>query len=47
MKESKNETKDIEEAIYCFDQGLEQKQDDKELLYYLYIGRAKANILIA
>eukprot|EP00347_Sterkiella_histriomuscorum_P012411 403368683 len=46
MKESKNDTVDIEQGIYCFDQALEQKHDDKDLLYYLYIGRAKANILI-
>lgn len=46
MKESKNDTKDIEEALYCFDQAIEQKPTDKDLLYYLLIGRAKANILI-
>ncbi len=33
MKESKNENKDIEEAIYCFDQALEALPTDKELLY--------------
>lgn len=47
MKESKNDQNAIDQAIYCFDQALEQKgHDDAELLYSLYIGRAKANILI-
>jgi len=46
LKESKNDSKDVEEALYCFDQALEQNSADRDLLYYVYIGRAKANILI-
>jgi tetratricopeptide (TPR) repeat protein len=48
LKESKNSEQDIEQAIYCFDEGLEYKKDikDQGLLYQLYMGRAKTNILI-
>lgn len=49
MKESKNNAKDIEEALYCFDQGLDQVLEDpkkEDLRYYLFLGRAKSNILI-
>ena len=46
LKESKNDSKDIEEALYCFDQALEQKPTDQDLLYSVLIGRAKANLLI-
>ncbi len=33
--------------MFCFDQAIEAKATDKELLYYIYIGRAKANMLSA
>jgi hypothetical protein len=49
LKETKNQTVDIEQAIYCFDEGLEYKSkiEDKKILFQLLIGRAKTNILIA
>jgi hypothetical protein len=49
LKESKNQTIDIEQAIYCFDEGLEYRKDikDKNILYQMLMGRAKTNILIA
>jgi tetratricopeptide (TPR) repeat protein len=49
LKESKNQTTDIEQAIYCFDEGIEYRKDikDKNILYQLLMGRAKTNILIA
>ena len=46
MKEAKNNNKEIEEAIYCFDQAIDAKAIDQGILYEIYIGRAKANILI-
>ena len=49
LKESKDSQKDIEQALYCFDEGLEYQKDikDKGLVYQLYMGRAKTNILIS
>ena len=45
MKTSKNEEKDFQEALYCFDQALEQNTNDVENEFELYLGRAKLNIL--
>ena len=49
MKESKKDQHDIEQALYCFDEGLDQKDQctNKDTVYQLYMGRAKTNILIA
>ena len=47
LKRSKNEEKDFQEALYCFDQAIEQKCGDAKLEYDLYLGRAKLNILRA
>ena len=33
--------------MFCFDQGIDAKCSDKNLLYELYLGRAKTNTLIA
>jgi hypothetical protein len=30
LKESKDQTTDIEQAIYCFDEGLEYRKDIKD-----------------
>lgn len=47
LKQSKKEEKDIQEALYCFDQGIEQKCGDKKIEFELFMGRAKLNLLIA
>lgn len=54
LKESKNNERDIEQALYCFDEGLDQLNRPKEegtlsadTQYQLHMGRAKSNILIA
>lgn len=47
LKKSKNEEKDFQESLYCFDQALEAKCGDPKLEYDLYLGRAKLNILRA
>ena len=47
LKKSKNQEKDFQESLYCFDQALEQNTGDRENEYELYVGRAKLNILRA
>lgn len=47
LKEAKNDTKEIEEALYCFDQAIDAQATDKDLLHEIYLGRAKTNLLIA
>ena len=47
LKTSTNEEKDIQESLYCFEQGLEAKCTDDKLNFDLYMGRAKLNILRA
>jgi hypothetical protein len=48
VKESKNQQKDIEQALYCFDEGIDQKEcKSQDIRFNLYMGRAKTNILIA
>ena len=43
--ESKNNEKDFQEALYCFEQALEQKCEDKAIQFELYVGKAKLNML--
>ena len=47
LNKSKNEEKDFQEALYCFDSALEIEPEvgDPDLEYDLYLGRAKLNIL--
>ena len=45
LKKSKNEEKDFQESLYCFDQALEQKTGNKNEEFELLVGRAKLNIL--
>ena len=45
LKRSKNEEKDFQESLYCFEQALEQNTGDPDNEYELYLGRAKLNIL--
>ena len=45
LKKSVNNEKDFQEALYCFDQALEQVTGDKDNEFELYLGRAKLNIL--
>lgn len=49
LKETKNQQADIEQALYCFDEGLAYKKDitDQDLTHKLLMGRAKTNMLIA
>lgn len=49
LKDSKNQQQDIEQALYCFDEGLDHAKEakNKDTIYQLYMGRAKTNILIA
>jgi len=47
LKKSKNEEKDFQEALYCFEQALDAKCGDAAIEFDLYIGRAKANTLRA
>ena len=45
LHKSKNEEKDFQEGLYCFDNGIDAKCGDKDLEYELYMGRAKLNML--
>ena len=45
LKTSTNNEKDFQEALYCFDQALEQQTGDVDNEFELYLGRAKLNIL--
>ena len=47
LKTSKNQEKDFQEALYSFDQALEQETGDVENEFELYLGRAKCNMLRA
>lgn len=47
LKQSKKEEKDIQESLYCFDQGIDQKCGDKKIEFELFMGRAKLNLLRA
>ena len=47
LKQSKNEEKDFQEALHCFDEALDQKCSNKELEFQIYTGRAKLNMLRA
>mmetsp|Transcript_24414 Transcript_24414/g.33325 ORF Transcript_24414/g.33325 Transcript_24414/m.33325 type:complete len:216 (+) Transcript_24414:299-946(+) len=46
MKMAKADAKEVEEAIYCFDTGLEQKCGNPKIEFDLLLGRAKANLLV-
>lgn len=45
MKKSENTEKDFQEALYCFEQALEQKCGDPAIEFELYVGKGKLNIL--
>ena len=45
LKKSENNEKDFQEALYCFEQALDQKCGEPELEFDLYIGRGKLNLL--
>ena len=45
LKKSTNQEKDFQEALYCFDQALEQQTADVNNEFELYLGRAKLNIM--
>ena len=47
LDESKYQEKDVQEALHCFDQGLDAKATDNEINFGLYQGRAKLNLLRA
>jgi small subunit ribosomal protein S7e len=47
QKTTKNQQKDIEEAIHCFSEGIDQKCGVYSTEFALYMGRAKVNILIS
>ena len=47
LKGSKNEEKDCQEALHCFDNGIEAQPASMETLFDLLMGRAKLNILRA
>ena len=47
LKQTKNGVRDLEDALYCFQTGLEEKPDDQQILFELWSGKAKANMLRA
>lgn len=47
LKMAAVDSKEVEEALYCFDTGLEQKCGNAKIEFKLLLGRAKANMLVA
>lgn len=47
LEESKNKERDLQQALYCFDQAEEAQPTDNEIKFEMLTGRAKANMFRA